>query len=411
MASKNVFKEKTAGVIRYSCGILFLLFSFCYLYFVQGDVLAEAQYVYSKGVTTYSLHVGAILIPLVLLLVQWLVSLVTRLPASWHALSYVPSVLLLTVLTDVNHDTMHHFSLGAWAWVAPLIIVLFVGVVVFVKRLSVGNVDGIPDLKSQLYPNYIVLLVLFLVCGSVPSTTDIYHYELRAERLIYEGDYEGASKVGEHSLRSSMRLEQLRMFALAKQGMLAERIFEYPHYFGSKGILNVADTVGSRRVDNEDICFALGAICGKSIRSTERFLQRINGVDSLQNKMTRDYHLCYLLLDKRVKEFAHILPQYYNLSSPEDLSSLPKAYKEALLIIGDREDAHAGSIMLKGDSLASLNDDAMVARFNSYDSLKVSILNERERINRTHREYGDTYWWYYEYSDKAEGELKVQKTK
>jgi hypothetical protein len=27
-------------MIRYSCGILFMLFSFCYLYFLQGEILA-----------------------------------------------------------------------------------------------------------------------------------------------------------------------------------------------------------------------------------------------------------------------------------------------------------------------------------------------------------------------------------
>ena len=70
MSYYSIPEQKTAGIIRYSCGILFMLFSFCYLFFLEGEILAEAQFVFSKGVTSYDIMTGAILITLVLQLVQ-----------------------------------------------------------------------------------------------------------------------------------------------------------------------------------------------------------------------------------------------------------------------------------------------------------------------------------------------------
>ena len=85
-------------------------------------------------------------------------------------------------------------------------------------------------------------ILLILVLGFVPQSSDVYHYEVKVERLILDGDYEEASRVGERSLASSARLTQLRMYALSQQGLLAERIFEYPQYDGARGLLDVRRT-------------------------------------------------------------------------------------------------------------------------------------------------------------------------
>ena len=103
-------RQQPTGVLRYSCGILFALFTFCYLYFLEGEVLAEAQYVFSKGVTTYSILIGAGIITLVLALLQKLVAFVSRLPEKLHALSYIPSALALAILTDTDEHVMNDFS-------------------------------------------------------------------------------------------------------------------------------------------------------------------------------------------------------------------------------------------------------------------------------------------------------------
>jgi len=392
------YRQETAGIIRYSCGILFMLFSFCYLYFLRGEILAEAQFVYSKGVTTYNVLIGAIIITVILQIVQWVVSKLSSLPSRWHALSYVPSMLMLTILTDVNRTTIDHFSFGDWLWVAPVVLVVYVLLVLIVKRWGHGNKDEMYDVKSLAYPNYIILFLLILMAGSVPQSTDVYHFELKAERLILEKDYKGASEVGERSLFTSARLTHLRMYALSKQGLLAERLFEYPQYYGSKGLLDIADTLSTYRLTTQDICFHLGALCGKSIHDANRYYQLMLG-DSIWNRYTADYYLCGLLLDNQLSEFRQQLPLYYNLSDSVEgaYDLLPKAYREALLVMGNQRKAEEGKIFYGQDSITTLTDVEMIDRYRDYLGMKARLKDPTERINRTRREFGKTYWWYHDY--------------
>ena len=379
--------QKTAGFIRYSCALLFMLFSFCYIFFLQGEILAEAQFVYSKGVTSYDILIGAIIITVILQIVQWIVSMLSRLPSRAHALSYLPSMLLLAMLTDVNEEAIEHFSFGAWVWVTPCILVAYILLVIFVKKVDHDNSVDSRGIKSQIYPNFVILFLLILCVGVIPQTTDVYHYELKTERLILAKDYEGAAAVGKKSLRATARLTQLRMYALSKQDLLAENLFDYPQYYGSKGLLDIADTSSLERFTTQDICFHLGAFCGKSIQTADRYYRLMLG-DSICNQHTADYYLCSLLLDKKLPEFLRQLPRYYDLSDSIAYESLPRAYREALLQTGKKTDFDTD------------------ARFRDYNELKASLKDETERINKTHREFGNTYWWYYDYSHLAKGELQ-----
>lgn len=406
MNRNNPDRQKTAGIIRFSCGILSFLFSFCYLYFLQGEILAEAQYVYSGGVTTYNLLIGAIIISVLLMLLQWLVSKISKLPPRWYALSYLPSMLVLAIITDLNRASIIRFSLGDWVWIAPAVIVAYIIAVIVIKRVNL-EYNFVPhDVWSQAFPNYIILFVFVLAVGSIPNSSDVYHYELKTERLIMEKDYEGASHVGEQSLRASARLTQLRMYALSQQGQLADRLFEYPQYYGSQGLLDVTDNRSDYRLTSKDICLYLGAACGESVKSTDRYYQLVLG-DSIWNQHTAEYYLCSLLLDKRLDDFQQQLPLYYNISDtiPNAYDSLPRSFREAFLVIGQPEAAMQGSIVVGADTLATLSDVDLVRRFREYSEMKVQLSDSIERINRTHRQFGKTYWWYYDYSDKATGEL------
>ena len=63
-------KNSSTVAIRLMCAIVFLTFSFVWLYCFQADVLAAAQHVLSKGLTSYKPFVGAVLITLVLQVLQ-----------------------------------------------------------------------------------------------------------------------------------------------------------------------------------------------------------------------------------------------------------------------------------------------------------------------------------------------------
>ncbi len=381
-----------------------MLFSFCYLYFLQGDILAEAQYVFSKGVTTYSITGGAIIISLILQTVQWVVALLSRLPARWHAISYFPSSLMLAILSAVDRETLDVFSFGVWVWLAPLALVAYVVAVLLIRAFSWETESEMYNVKSQIYPNFIILFLFVLGVGAVPQTSDVYHYELKTERLLLEGKYEEATKVGERSLSTSVRLTQLRMYALSEQDLLAERLFDYPQYYGSKGLLDVTDTLSVYRFSPQRICRHLGAYSDPSVHSTERYYQLVLG-DSIWNEHTVDYYLCSLLLDRKLSLFKQELPRYYNLSdSIENVyDGLPRAYREALLLVGQRKYALDGKVVVGADTLTTFSDYDMIDRFRDYNELKSSLKDDTERINQTRRQFGNTYWWYYDFGQMVKG--------
>lgn len=381
-----------------------MLFSFCYLYFLQGDILAEAQYVFSKGVTTYSITGGAIIISLILQAVQWVVALLSRLPARWHAISYFPSSLMLAILSAVDRETLDVFSFGVWVWLAPLALVAYVVAVLLIRAFSWETESEMYNVKSQIYPNFIILFLFVLGVGAVPQTSDVYHYELKTERLLLEGKYEEATKVGERSLSTSVRLTQLRMYALSEQDLLAERLFDYPQYYGSKGLLDVTDTLSVYRFSPQRICRYLGAYSDPSVHSTERYYQLVLG-DSIWNEHTVDYYLCSLLLDRKLSLFKQELPRYYNLSdSIENVyDGLPRAYREALLLVGQRKYALDGKVVVGADTLTTFSDYDMIDRFRDYNELKSSLKDDTERINQTRRQFGNTYWWYYDFGQMVKG--------
>lgn len=315
-------------------------------------------------------------------------------------------MLALAMITDINRASIISFSFGAWLWIAPSVIVAYIIAVMIVRRVNVGYGFVPHNVWSQAFPNYIILLTLILAVGSIPTTSDVYHYELKAERLILDRDYMGATQVGYKSLPASARLTQLRMYALAKQGQLADRLFEYPQYYGSQGLIDVTDNQSDYRFGAQNICFYLGALCGTSIKSTDRYYQVVLA-DSLWNKHTAEYYLCSLLLDKRIDDFRQQLPTYYNLSDtiPNAYDALPRSFREAFLIVGQHEAAMQGSIVIGNDTLATLSDTALIQQFREYNDLKACLPDPKARINLTHRQFGKTFWWYYDYSDKATGEL------
>ena len=102
-------KDTIEFYTQMACAIAFCVFSFVYLYYYQGELLAVAQFVLSGGKTHYGNMVGAILITLTLYLLQCAVMYVAKLRRRAHAFTYFPSLLILTVITDVSPNIDKHF--------------------------------------------------------------------------------------------------------------------------------------------------------------------------------------------------------------------------------------------------------------------------------------------------------------
>lgn len=371
-------------IVRPLCAGLFMLFAFCFLLCEQGEVLARAQFMFSHGVTSYSLWWGAFIIPVVLQLLQWVVAKIIHLPVRFHALSYFPSVLCLTVLSSLNEEVMHDFSFGTWQWAAPLLLVLYLLLVYMIYKLTVAfSNEKSLALSDVLWPNAFIILAQIIFCGSYSNTKDVYHYELKTERLILEHQYDKALKVADREYSSSQRLTQLRMYALSCRGQLPERLFDYPQYYGGRGLLDINNNDTTLRLTNHVIYCHLGSAPNLgTISSLGRFLSIVNSNDTLRRQRTMDYELCHALLERDTATFRQLLPRYY---SPGAI--LPKAYAEAVTYLQMQD-----SLSLSGYTV----NEEIPNQYWQYLSRKQELADATERINRTRREYGHTFWWYFE---------------
>ena len=115
------------------CAVAFILFSLVYLYYYQTDILAAAQHIASGGRTHYEPVLGTVLIILVLKLLQNGIQAIVRLRRIFFALTYFPSFLILTLITDIPSGPVQEIDFGAWKVVLPLALIVW-GILVYFAR-------------------------------------------------------------------------------------------------------------------------------------------------------------------------------------------------------------------------------------------------------------------------------------
>lgn len=391
MNYNNPIPVSFANIIKALCALLFAAFSFLYIYKIQGYVLAEAQYVFSNGVTSYSLLWGAVIITILLLCLQYIVARLSRISGRWYALTYAPSFVLLAMITSLHRHTINEFGFGRWMWVVPLFIVVYAMFVRIARRWLTDSISsGDYSMGRYLWTNFLTLLLMMLACGANAPAEDVYLYELKAEQCLLNEDYEGASRVGQRALQTSPRLNQLRLFALAKQGLLAEHLFDYPQPYNDESLILLDDTVTHEsRFTALDIQEALGARANRSVNSVANYLELLRkNPQTSDNPLLPDYLLCDKLLSADIYGFCHMIGSYYDVSNAESVMKLPRAYREALLL-----QARA----ISRDSLNAFADTLMLADYRQYKEIQTDETDSLHRANRLHRQFGNTLWWYLDY--------------
>lgn len=327
MQDHDPHKKNGTIAVRAMCAIIFLAFTFLWLYEFQADVLAVAQHVLSGGQTHYDRTIGAVIITLVLQMLQLGVYYVTRLARRTHALTYLPSMLLLTILSDVSPDIDRHFSFGAWMWIVPIVLVVWAAAVWLARNvLPFENDDKQPTgvFSRRMWLNLLQMVAMMLVVALVGNSNSVFHFTAHAEASLLKGDVEEALRVGERSLETDEDLTMLRIYALGTKGELGERLFSYPLAGTSADMLPLKGSSARLRLLSLDsIWKSFGARPVYKI-TTAQFLHALS-VDSVDHPMAADYILAGMLIDRRLDAFAKTLPSYYPDSLP-----LPHFYREAM---------------------------------------------------------------------------------
>lgn len=378
----HIIYQKTVRILIVACGLLFAVFSFVYLYVFQRDVLEALHFSLAQGKTHFAPMASAVVITLILILLRWGINSLLGLKGKIRSLSYLPSFIILWALTDIGHDVYLSSSVSPWHWLLPLLILLFVLPAFWLRKIfrTELNVEG--SLIGLVNSNIGILLGMCLLTVFIGNTNRSFHHELAVEHDLLTHDYEKAQKVGYRSLEATRTLTALRALALSHAGNMGDKLFEYPQYYHSEGLFFDNDSLNVLRYTNDSIYKHLGnrPYNGEDHLS---YLQRICYKES--GKFTAlDYYLSALLLEKDIDGFAAAMKDLYEPAT----DTLPRYYREALTIYADR---------YRTDSLATRTDSLTMSRYHDYKERKKQFTSSTEERNRMRREYGDTYWWYFDY--------------
>lgn len=380
MTDYNIPRKNGTLAMRALCSILFIVFTFCYLYYYQADILAVAQHALSGGQTQYHPFVGALLITLVLWLIHIGVFSVTRLSRFSYAQTYFPSLLLLAVLTDISNTICHQFSFGAWLWLLPLLLVAYVFLVKFLQQLQVLEADSNDSglFSRMAWFNVLCLSVMFLLVALVGNHDEVFHYRARIEQELLEDHDAEALTVGAHAQATDSSLTMLRAYALARENKLGDRLFCYPVVGGSRALLPDGASVETLLLPESRIYNFVGRQLKQrvSIWKYFSFMHRFY----MNKAPMADYELCACLMDRKLDDFVKLLPASYSLDKP-----LPKHYREALTLY----------MHLRKNPVVLYHDNVSEADFEDFQTATKTFPTLSQRKAGLRSSYGNTYWYYY----------------
>ena len=369
-----------AMLMKMVCAILFLIFTFCFLYCYQADILTVAQHVLSKGQTHYNRTIGAVLITIVLYLLQLGVCSFTKLDHRTHALTYFPSLLILATITDINTDIDRGLSLGVWLWIFPLLILLYV-VWVWLSRRFLPYEPGANSSDRPLrmmWINVLLMALMFFLVGLVSNHNDVFHYRMHAENAMLHNDFKEASSVGQKSQATDSSLTMIRAYALGRQGLLGDRFFEYSLMGTSRVLLPDGVTTKLLLYPEEKFYKSLGVVLLPR-KDPMGYLEFVNK-HRLGTRMAADYLIIGNILDSMRDAFAYAITQYYDVSK-----DLPIHYCEALVLYNH----------MHSNPYVEYHNNVVEADYKDFVRLSRSEKRPTARQAVLKRTFGDTYWYYY----------------
>lgn len=351
--------RNSTTAIMVVCAIIFVAFTFIYVFFYQSDLLLVEQHVLSKGQTQYHPLIGAVIITIALWLLQRLVNSVCRLTKSAYALTFLPSLLVLTIITGINEDIDKVAPFGKWVWIAPPIIIVFALAAWLLRKYQeIEPEPKSPVLFSKcMWVNLLTLFVMFFLVGISSNHDKTFHQRLRIERLLNENQPTEALSVGQKARYADACTTMLRVHALAQTNQLGQRLFEYPVVGGDSALTPNAKT-----------CKPL--------------LYPASKINLQKKKSATEYQLCQLLLSKDLQGFANLLTRKYPLDKP-----LPKHYKEALFLY----------TKLTKNPTVTMKDTVIEVDYSDFHKLRTDNTDKDVQQALAYDSYGKTYWYYYFY--------------
>ncbi|MBQ5971882.1 MAG: hypothetical protein IJL45_05720 [Prevotella sp.] len=302
--------------------LFFVVTTFLFLFFYEGDILYVVQNMLAEGKTHYDDTIGAILITLVMYLIHLFIVAVTGLRTVGFGLTFFPSILLLSLLVLLRPETNVRLS---YIVVASLLTLLFLFGVWFCRQMSsipTKDTEKFKFLKSLWVDLTLIIIPIILLWG-LTDASDVYHHRVRSERLILAGRAADVIDVGRNTREIDKSLTTLRIYSMAVSGQLGDSLFTIPINIKGEDVLPVGSDVHFLLLHRDSLLRSLGVDPRIGNTTKERLKYALRRDDTRQ--VAADLLLSSLLIDGKVDEFAIELPKYYAIND-----SLPRYFREAV---------------------------------------------------------------------------------
>ena len=243
-----------------------------------------------------------------------------KLDTAWYSLAFWPSMAIVAIICN------EHIG---WRTIALTAAMLAVWLFLVIKR---------PRLQFEpININIWLLIVAAILCYTIGNTNLLTHYRHQMQRHLLAGEYDKVLQVGNRVSDVDSSLFNLRATAMVNTNQLADKLFNYP----------------------------------------------VPDKPQISNITSPDVMLCNLLLQKKLNEFARILPHFYDTDNP----SLPQHYKEALVIYMSRT----------ASPQITYSNTIVEANYADFLAEKKRHTSQAESKHKCHSLYGNTYFWYYHF--------------
>ncbi|MGN0221311.1 MAG: DUF6057 family protein [Prevotella sp.] len=379
---KNTSNYHGTTIVTVVCAMIFYSLTFIYLYFFQDGSLTAAQHCLSGGVTHYDSLIGAIVITTVLFILHHWIRRICVLPPVWNAVSYVPSFLILFILTGYHpNEESGWYSYCLYS--TPLLLVLWCVLVGILKKSAIISHSPSASVFGSLCSvealgNYWILILCFFMLVLSSDSNIAYHYRVEVEKQLESGCWENATEIGKNSQHTDAHLTMLRAYALSQENQLGERLFSYPVHCKGSDLLPVQYATRCLFYPTENIFRHLGAFPAE----TMDFYAYLKALLRSGKAKPSAYHylLCAHLIDRDLNAFARTLK-----SSGIAESSLPRHYQEALVLYNH----------LTSASVYPYRNSPIETDYTDFMQLMRATPAGNHRRLVLYKHFKDSYWRYY----------------
>ncbi len=377
-------KRYPARIPNVVCTIVFVAFTFLYVYCFQGDMLAYAQYVLAEGATTYNTLVGALIITAVLFLLSMLSASVLSKNLSYLcSLRHVPSLLVLAAMTDIN--VVHEGEKNVFGYTWLLSLVIFIAVFLlnsFSRNIFVSDTGKNATVRC-LWNNLVLLFVMCFYTVACGNTSKLDHMTIRSEQMMTAGEYEKVNEMLSLSSVNTKELTAVKAFSEANASHLGDNFFR-PYITRESSSLLPMRPERMHMFPVDRIYKALGGIPSRGM-TIRQYLGIMDHHGTL-TPMGKDYLLTACLMDRDLDAFASYCKKW-NITADH----MPKNFTEAMALY----------TRLGKDTVSTYRDTAVEADLTRFMQIKKEHPDKTLCENAVRDAYADTYWFYYFFTSSS----------